>query len=157
MRMWIALAACLLIACGGGPAPQPEAKTATQKPPRLPDHRTWFPLDGRTSFELVADHLMGKDWLPGGNVANYEAEGKRYTLFLAETATPDAAALLSYDIKNKLSNAKFVPTFGGQFGLDGDTPWFIFPKGKYVAGVVGLAQEQADAVARGFAGRVRAN
>ena len=156
MRLWIACALGWLMACGGAATPEPEAKPAAQTKPRTPDQRTWFALEGRTSFEVVEDDLMGKDWLPAGNVAQYDVDGKKYTLFLAFSLTPDAAALLSYEAKSKLVDAKFVPAFGGHFGMDGETPWFVFSKGKYLLGVVGLPQDEADTVARGFAGRVPA-
>ena len=38
--------------------------------------------------------------------------------------------------------------------LDGETPVFVFPKGKFVAGVVGLPHEEADLLAREFAARL---
>ena len=157
MRLWIALVLGWLAACGGAPAPEPAAKPAAETKPRIPDHQTWFALEGRSSFEVVEDNLLGKDWLPAGNVAQYDADGKQYTLFLAITFSPDAAGLLSFEAKGKLADAKFVPSFGGYFGMDDDTPWFVFSKGKYLLGVVGLPQDEADAVARGFAGRVRAD
>ncbi len=161
MRFVTAVSVGLLLACGGGPAPQPETspetRAATESRPRVPDRRTWFPLDGRTSFEVVEDQVMGKDWLPAGNVGRYEVDGKSYTLFLVPTSSADAAALLAFEAKGKLTDAKFVPSFGGHFGMDGETPWFLFPKGKYLVGVAGLPQDEADRVARVFAGLVRAD
>jgi hypothetical protein len=56
-----------------------------------------------------------------------------------------------------LADAKFLPSFGGYFGMDGETPWFVFVKGRYLAGVVGLPQEEADLVARELAARIPAS
>ena len=105
-------------------------------------------------MELVDDQLLGKDFLPGGNLASYEKDGNPYQQFLIVAKDPESAALLSFEIKGKLAAAKLIPHFGGYFGMDGETPWFIFPKDKYVAGVVGLPQEEADLVARDFAARI---
>jgi hypothetical protein len=58
------------------------------------------------------------------------------------------------DFKDRLEGAKFIATFGGYFGLDGQTPVFLFPIGSYLAGIVGLPQQEADQVARDFAARL---
>lgn len=143
-----------LIACGGAPEatpPQAEQRAAKPKPP---DESRRFAKDGRVSMELVEDELMDKDYLPGGNLASYEKGGQEWRQFLIVTGSPDDAALLAFEIKGKLAAAKFVPHFGGHFGMDGETPWFIFPKDKYVAGIVGLPEEEADRIAREFAARI---
>ncbi|MBI1353740.1 MAG: hypothetical protein GC160_05285 [Acidobacteria bacterium] len=106
-------------------------------------------------MELVEDHALGKDYLPGGNVATYEKDGKSYRLILLVVKDPDTAALLSFEAKSHLEGAKLVPSFGGYFGMDGETPWFLFPKTNHLLGVVGLPQDEADAVAREFAARVQ--
>jgi hypothetical protein len=43
---------------------------------------------------------------------------------------------------------------GGYFGMDGDQTVYVFTKGAWVAGVAGLPQVKADAVAREFAARL---
>jgi hypothetical protein len=43
---------------------------------------------------------------------------------------------------------------GGYFGMDGDRPVYVFVKGAWVAGIVGLTEEKADAAARVFAARL---
>lgn len=147
--------AVFLVACGGSSEPRPAPQEQAVEKPKPPDERRRFPKDGQVSMELVDDRLLGKDFLPGGNLAAYERDGKNYQQFLIATKTPESAALLGFEIKAALRDAKFVPHFGGYFGLDGETPWFIFPKGKYLAGVVGLPQAEADGVARDFAARIR--
>ncbi len=147
--------AVFLVACGGSSEPRPAPQEQAVAKPKPPDERRRFPKDGQVSMELVADRLLGKDFLPGGNLAAYERDGKNYQQFLITTKTADSAALLGLKIKTALTDAKFVPSFGGYFGRDGETPWFIFPKGKYVAGVVGLPEAEADIVARDFAARIR--
>jgi hypothetical protein len=72
------------------------------------------------------------------------------------TGDTEKASFVLLDAKGALADAKYVPSFGGYYGMDGDTPWFVFAKGKYFAGIVGLPQEEADLVARDFAARVPA-
>ncbi len=156
IRFGAAVALCVFIGCGGGKGPAPEKKAvtkrATPKPPA--DLSIYFAKDGQTGMELVEDNLLGKDYLPGGNLAQYDKGGKKYQQFLIQTRDSESAAMLAFEIKAKLDGAKFVPHFGGYFGRDGDDPVFIFPKGKHVGGYVGLSQEDADADARDFAHRV---
>ena len=152
--LWIALALIAGLACAGAPeAPAPEAKTEAPKP-KPPDESRRFPKENQTAMELVDDHLLGKNFLPGGNLATYENAGKTYQLFLA--VLKQDASLAIFDVKEALTDAKFVASFGGYYGLVDDTPWFVFAKGNYLAGVVGLPQDEADAVAREFAARIPA-
>jgi hypothetical protein len=43
---------------------------------------------------------------------------------------------------------------GGYFGMDGDRPVYIFQKGVFLAGFVGLPEKDADVLARQFAARL---
>jgi len=143
-------------ACGGpSEAPAAEAKAEAPKP-KPPDESRRFPKEGQTAMELVDDNVLGKDFLPGGNLATYEKDGKTYQLFLVVMPDAEKSSFALLDSKEALTGAKFVPSFGGYYGLDGETPWFVFGKGKYFAGVVGLPQDEADLVAREFAARIPA-
>ena len=155
MRAVLASATVFLSLSCGGPsqAPAPEAKAEAPKP-KPPDESRLFPKENQISMELVDDNLLGKDYLPGGNLATYEKDGDSYQLFLAVMPSADASAFALLDAKEDLSDAEFVASFGGYYGLDGETPWFVFGKGKHFAGVVGIPQEKADLVARDFAARI---
>ena len=155
-RVAIVFGLVALVGCGvGSQAPAPEKKAAVKKvAPKPPDLGMYFAKEGQVSVELVDNHVLGKDYLPGGNLAQYEKGGKKYQQFLIQTRDSESAALLAFEIKGKLAGSKFVPHFGGHFGMDGDQPVFLFPKGKYVGGYVGLSQEDADKDARVFAGRI---
>ena len=145
-----------ILACGGpaeAPAPEPNAEAPKPKPP---DESRLFPKEGQTSMELVEGHVLGKSFLPGGNLASYEKDGKTYQLFLTVFADAEKSSFALLDSKEALTDAKFVASFGGYYGLDGETPWFVFGKGKHFAGVVGLPQDEADLVAREFAARIPA-
>ncbi len=157
MRSLLALGLLLgALACDApSEAPAPEAKAAAAKP-KPPDESRRFSTENRVSMELVDDNLLGKDYLPGGNLATYEADGKTYQLFLAVLPNAEESSFALLDAQESLRDAEFVASFGGYYGLDGDTPWFVFGKGKHFAGVVGLPQEEADLVARDFAARIPA-
>jgi hypothetical protein len=107
-------------------------------------------------MELMGDSLLGQGFLPGGNLATYEKDGKTYQLFLSDLGDAQKASFALLDAKEALADAKFVASFGGYSGMVGEAPWFVFAKGKYLAGVVGLPPDEADLVARDFAARVPA-
>jgi hypothetical protein len=153
--VWI-LAVALLGACGGAnEAPATKAEKKELAPAaKPPDESRRFPTTNRAKIEIVDNHLLGKDFLPGGNLADYERDGKKYQQFLITCASPDQATFLMMDFKDKLRDAKFLATYGGYVGFDGDTPVLMFPRNNYLAGVLGLPQEEADQVARDFAARL---
>lgn len=144
-----------LVACGGQPdAPAEQSKKAAPVLPKPPDESRRFPADGRVRVDLIDANLLGKHYLPGGNVAEYERSGKKFRMFLAMAESPDTAAFLMLDFKNDLADAKYVSHMGGYFGRDGDEPVFVLQKGKYLAGVVGLDEKEADLAARELASRL---
>ena len=65
-----------------------------------------------------------------------------------------AAAFLLLDWKKALTGAHLLPSFGGYFGQDAGKPVFVFTKGAWIAGVVGLPEKDADREARGLAARL---
>ena len=117
--------------------------------PPAEDLSKFFPLTNRG--EVNQQPAFPK----GGATAHYKIGKKEYDLFLVKTKSNEAAALLSFDFKSKLKDPKFVPSFGGYYGLDGDKKIFVFPKLAYVGGVIGLTEKEADPIARDFASRIR--
>jgi hypothetical protein len=149
-----ALALVFLFSCGA-PTQAPVAEKKELRPVvKPPDETRRFPSTNRVKIEIVDDHLLGKDFLPGGNLAEYEKDGKKYQQFLINRDSPDHATFLMMDFKDKLRDAKFLGHFGGYFGYDGDTPVLLFPRNNFLAGIAGLPQEEADMVARDFAARL---
>ena len=149
-----ALLLLLLLACGQAPAP--EAAQAPEPVPLPPprDQSYRFPKEGLVSTSIAVEHILGKYFLPPGNVAEYSHGGKTYTLFLISEAGEEKATMLAFDIKGHLTDPTFLADFGGYFGtLDGE-PWFLFPRRQVVAGIVGLPQEEAHEAARVFAGQL---
>ena len=108
----------------------------------------------QVSIHLVDNHVLGKDFLPGGNVAEYQRKGKTYQLFLVRSKSTEDAALLLFDFKGHLRDAKYLAHMGGYFGMDEATPVYLFQKGPFLAGFVGLPEKEADPLARQFAARL---
>lgn len=108
-------------------------------------------MDGRESVEPVGGHLFGREFLPGGNIAVYRKGAKSWKQFVIKSDDAGQAAVLLSKLKDTLKEPKFVAHMGGYFGIDGDQPMFVFLKGRWLAGVVGLPEKEAD-----MAGRVMA-
>ena len=141
-------AALLLAACGSEPKPAVTESAPPTAPPKPPDQVRRLPQEGLKGTHIVASHLMGKSFMPGGVVAHYEKGTKKFDLFFADAKDATSAALLLPDWQKALADSKFVGAFGGYTGTDGGRPVFVFAKGKFVAGVAGLSQADADAEAR---------
>jgi hypothetical protein len=150
-KCWLAGALAVLSACGGS---TPKQTAPVIELIRAPDESRRFPLADQVSMRLVDNHVLDKDFLPGGNVAEYRRKGKTYQQFLVRAKSPEAAALLLFDFKGHLRDAKFLPHMGGYFGMDGATPVYMFQKASFLAGFVGLSEKDADLLARQFAARL---
>jgi hypothetical protein len=153
-RCWPVALVAILCACDSAP-PKEQPQTAPAPAAAKPvDESRRFPLADRVALRLVDDHVLGKDFLPGGNVADYKRKGKTYQQFLVRSTSNEAAALLMFDFKGHLKDAKYLAHMGGYFGLDGSTPVYMFQKGVFLAGFVGLPEKDADVLARQFAARL---
>ena len=122
------------------------------EPPK--DNSAKFPAAGQTAIRLVPDHLLGKDFMPGGNLANYKSEAGEYQIFLVEAADAQKAAFMLLDWKDVMPDARYLAHMGGYAGTDQGKPIYVFTKGPYLVGLVGLAEAKADAEARIFAARL---
>lgn len=148
---YIGLMLVLLVFSGCGSPPPPEvAEEVAPPPPRDESHR--FPTQGRVETAVIEGHVLDRDFLPAGNAAKYELDGRAFTVFLISYESADKAGLAAFDIKGHFTDPKFVAHFGGFQGTEGGEPWFIFPKNKAVGGVVGLPLDEADQFARKLAG-----
>jgi len=127
-------------------------RPTAHEPPK--DLATKLPLAGQTKMQLVRDHLLGKDFMPGGNLADYKTKDGEYQLFLVEAPDAKAAGFMLLDWKNAIPDAKYLAHMGGYYCLDQGKPLYIFAKGPYLAGLVGLTEDKADPEARRFAARL---
>src|SRR5947209_3060622 len=139
----------VLISCGSEPKPAASPVPAKKaEPPKPSDESSRFPKANLTGTEVVNQQLMGKAFMPGGTLAHYKKGRTEYDMFVVVMPSAYEAALLLLEWKHVLADSKLVPSFGGYFGTDGGRPMFVFPKGKWIAGVAGLGEKQADAQAR---------
>ncbi len=115
------------------------------------DNSPYFPLKDRVSVKEMPAHLLNNPALPGGTLAEYKGG---YQLFLVRADSNVKAADLLLDYKKTLKDPKYLAHMGGFFGTGDGRPAYVFAKGPWLAGVVGLAQEKADIVAREFAARL---
>ncbi len=146
-----AAAAILLAACASEPRPPAAGGVQPAETAKPADETRRFPLTGRTSTEVVIHHLLDKAFMPGGTLAHYQKGKTEYSMFVAKTATAQDAAFVLLDWHKALANSKIIPSFGGYFGYDSGRPVFVFAKDKWIAGVAGLPEKDADLAARGLA------
>ena len=118
------------------------------------DESRKMPLENRVSAGVVDDHILGRQWLPGGTLGHYKKGAKEWDLILVKADSAATAAVWLLDYKKELDGSKVVPSFGGFFGSDKGRPAFVFTKGAWFAGVMGLTEADADVVARPFASRI---
>jgi hypothetical protein len=147
------ISAALLLSCSPQPKPAPsQAEAPAAAPP--PDESRRFPQANLVETKVVNRELMGKAFMPGGTLARYKRGKLEYEMFVARTPVNNDAALLLPDWRKALTGAKFVPSFGGYFGLDAGRPVFVFSKGSWIAGIAGLVEKDADIEARTLAARL---
>jgi hypothetical protein len=122
--------------------------------PKPHDESRRFPAANLIDTKVVDKQLLGKSFMPGGTLAHYKKGKLEYDMFIARLPTAVDAAVILPDWRTTLTDPKLIPSFGGYFGRDGDRPVFVFPKGAWIAGVVGLSQNDADLEARALAARL---
>ena len=142
--------------CGGCSGPSTDVRSvapaAVVEPP--PDQSQHFPQTGLMKMERIPEHLLGKKFMPGGNLAAYKRGKLEYQQFLGKMPDADHAAFLLLDWNKALKGAKYLAHMGGYYGLDGERPVYVFAKGSWIAGIVGLPEDKADMIAREFAARL---
>jgi hypothetical protein len=140
------------IACSSPPSPAAKTEEA---PPTVKDDTALLPLTGRKSAQVIPNHLLGINALPGGTLGDYEAHGKKYQVFIIEADSNQKAAFLDTDLRDALKDPEYIAYMGGYFGEHNGTPIYGFAKLQYLAGVVGLPKDEADPIARQLAARLR--
>ena len=146
----ILLLSILCLSCST-PVPQVRHVEAITPPP---DESRRFPSAGLTKMEFVSGHLLGKEFMPGGNLGTYRNAKVTYQEFLGKMPDAQSAAFLLLDWKKALTSPQYLAHMGGYFGTDAGRPVYIFTKGPWVAGVLDLPQANADELARELAARL---
>jgi len=159
----VSFAAVLLIvltlaSCGS--ADKEVAKPAESSAPRTIQHAKqedfsrFMPLENRVSAKLVDGPLLGVAQLPGGTLADYKKGAKAFQQFLFKAPSVAMTPVYLGHCKDAMTNPKFVASFGGYYGEIQGKPVFVFVKNEYVAGLIGLSLEDADAQGRVAATRI---
>jgi hypothetical protein len=138
----------LASSCGSGPKPAVSEPAKRAEAPKPSDESRRFPAGNLVKAEVFDKELMGKLFMPGGTLAFYKKGKTEYEMFLAKLPTATDSALLLLDWKKGLTDSKFLPSFGGYFGMDAGRPPFVFSKGAWIAGIAGLQEKEADLQAR---------
>jgi hypothetical protein len=162
LRVLICVAGAMaaLTGCSGPAQQQPELKkqldaTVQDRTLTVRDQSRMLPPNGLKHSGIVMDHVAGIPKLPGGTVGDYAAGGKTYQIFIVDVETNQQAAFLLLDAKGVLQNPEYLSSFGGYFGQESGRPVFVFAKERYLTGIVGLPQAEADPIARTLATRLR--
>ena len=138
-----------LLASCGSESKQPAAEAPKKaEAPKPADESQRFPKANRTGTQVVDNNLLGKPFMPGGTLAHYKKGQTEYQMFVARMPSAQDAAFLLLDWRKALKETKLIPSWGGYFGQDSGTPVFVFAKGSWIAGVVGLSEKDADTVSR---------
>ena len=146
--------AALLASCGSEPNPALSMPVKKAEAPKPADESRRFPTAGLVETKVVDKELLGKPFMPGGTLARYRKGKTEYEMFVARLPSALDAAILLPDWSKLLAGSKLIPTFGGYFGQDAGRPVFVFAKGAWIAGIVGLPEKEADRVARTLAGQL---
>lgn len=144
----LAAGAALLAGCGSESKPSTPQKTEVTQPARPADETRRFPVSDQVSTQLVNDHILNEPFMPGGTIAHYQKGKAEYDMFVAQFPTSTDAAIALANLEGSLKDPKLIPTFGGYFGTYAGRPAFVFPKDRWLAGVIGLPQTEADTAAR---------
>jgi hypothetical protein len=146
----------ILVSCSSTPEQRPKSPETAQPvtAAKPSDESRRLPQANFVSSEVVESQLLGKAFMPGGTIGRYRKGKAEYRMFVARAANASAAAVILSQWRSAISKPEFVASFGGYFGADGPAQVFVFTKGEWIAGVVGLDREQADAAARLLAARL---
>ena len=153
MRPYLALVIALTYGCSSAPTSPPSKALAKSIAAPPTDESIKFPQLHQVKMELTPDHLLGKAFMPGGNVATYRSGKVDYQQFLGKLPDAQQAAFLLLDWQKTLKPAKYLAHMGGYYGNDGERPVYVFTKGQWIAGIAGLPEAEADILARQFAVR----
>jgi len=149
MRVLFLVVLALLTSCSSKPI-----VTTTAETPKPHDESRRFPVANLVDTRVVDKELLGKSFMPGGTLARYKKGKTEYEMFVAKLPTATDAAVILPDWRNALSDSKLIASFGGYFGRDADRAVFVFSKGAWIAGIVGLPEKDADSQARALAAKL---
>ena len=146
-QIWIVVSVALSLSSCGSEAPKVEMKPAPAAAKPL-DELQRLPKPNLVESHVVDKELLGKPFMPGGTLGHYKKGAHEYDIFVGQLARPNDAAFLLIEWKKALTQAHYLASYGGHFGMDAGRPVFVFTKGRWIAGIAGLAEKDGDAEAR---------
>jgi PBP1b-binding outer membrane lipoprotein LpoB len=149
----LAAAGVLLAGCGSGSKPASSESQAAETT-RPADETSRFPAADRVSTEVVDNHLLNKSFLPGGAMAHYKKGQTAYDMFVVHFPTATDAAIALANLEAGLQSATVNRDLGSYFGTDAGRPLLVQPKDRWIAGVIGLPQAEAEQAARALLARL---
>ena len=144
----------ILSGCGTS---EPTRPTANAQPPQTfttKDETSLFPPAGRVATQVYPDHMMNKQFLPGGTMAEYRGDRGEYRAFVVHLMDGKKASFLLDDYKKVLQNPDYSAEKATCFGTDNGQMTYVFVRGPYLAGIVGLPKDQAEAAAHQLADKL---
>jgi hypothetical protein len=107
-----------------------------------------LPKENMVAVKVVKKELLGKSFMPGGALAVYQTGKKAYEIFLSELPTPTDSAIVLAHWDEALKSPKVVRSLDAYYGVDAGRPIYVFARGRWIAGITGLSEEDADRQAR---------
>ena len=144
--VWLVAAIGILGGCARKPGPA-TGDAATHASALLPK-------ENEVTVQVVSKELLGKSFMPGGALARYQKGKVSYEIFLGELPTPTDSAIVLAHWDQALKNPKVVRSLDAYYGVDGGRPIYVFAREQWVAGIIGLSEEEADRQARTLAERL---
>ena len=114
-----------------------------------------MPSADQVSKQEVADHILGKPFLPGGTMAHYKTGTAEYDLFVAQFPTHTDASIALANLEGAIQGARLVKDMDGYFGGDAGRPILVFPMDRWIGGVLGLPLPEAKEAGRVLTARFK--
>lgn len=154
--LFLTVAGLATIGCGTSAPTRPAANAQPPKTAITKDESNLFPSAGRVATQVYPDLMMNKQFLPGGTMAEFTAANGagEYREFLVHLADGRNASFMLQDYKKVLQNPTYEADKAACFGTDDGQPTYVFARGPYLAGIVGLPKDRAEAAAKELADRL---
>jgi hypothetical protein len=88
------LVAAIGILSGCAPKPWQESQNRSATGATATDPRALLPKEDLVAVKVVKKELLGKPFMPGGTLAQYQRGNVAYEIFLGEVPTPTDAAIV---------------------------------------------------------------
>lgn len=147
LLFWLVAAMSILGACASNHPLQVKQDGSAAGSGRV-DASALLPKENVVAVKVVKKELLGKSFMPGGALASYQKGKKAYQMFLSELPTPTDSAIVLAHWDEALKSPKVVRSLDAYYGVDTGRPIYVFARGRWIAGITGLSEQEADRQAR---------